>query len=93
MPWSARFLQPIFLTDGRKLETLYDAASYVTELSETEQDAAEWQTAMATLLLVAEHDGPIMMAHISMMRALNRHRPKAKPAPRQKRSRAYKIIR
>jgi hypothetical protein len=38
-----------------------------------EHDAPEWQAAMETLLLVAEHDGPTMFARIGIMRALNRH--------------------
>jgi hypothetical protein len=34
---------------------------------------AEWLAAMEALILVAEHDGPTMMARIGIMRALNRH--------------------
>jgi hypothetical protein len=34
-----------------------------------------------------------MMAHIAMMRALHRHKPKAAPVPRRKRAKAYRIIR
>jgi hypothetical protein len=48
---------------------------------------------MATLLLVAERDGPEMLARIGMMRALNRHRAKSAPAARQKRAKAYRLIR
>ena len=51
------------------------------------------KTAMETLLLVAEHDGPAMMARIGMMRALDRHSAKLTPAPRQKRAKAYRVIR
>jgi hypothetical protein len=40
-------------------------------LPKAEDDADEWQAAMETLLLVAEHDGPTMFARIGMM--LNRH--------------------
>ena len=43
---------------GRQLVTLEDA---------------EWLAAMEVLILVAEHDGPTMMARIGIMRALNRH--------------------
>ena len=93
MPWSARFLEPVFLPDGRRLETLHDAAQYITELPKAEHDNAEWQHAMATLLLVAEHDGPSMMAHIAMMRALHLNRPKPKPMPRKKRAKAHRIVR
>lgn len=48
---------------------------------------------MQALMLVAEHDGPTMLARIGVMRALHRHKPKAVSASRQKRAKAYKIIR
>lgn len=73
--------------------TLRDAATYITALPKAEHDADEWQTAMATLLLVAERDGPEMLARIGMMRALNRHRARPEPTPRQKRAKAYRVIR
>jgi hypothetical protein len=72
--WSARFDEPIILPDGRKLKTLRDAATYITGLPKAEHDAEEWQTAMQVLLLVAEKNGPTMMAHIGMLKALDRHR-------------------
>ncbi len=53
MGWSARFYDPIYLPSGRKLLTLRDAATYITELPKAEHDAPEWQAAMETLLLVA----------------------------------------
>jgi|tagenome__1003787_1003787.scaffolds.fasta_scaffold20975083_1 hypothetical protein len=92
MGWSARFFDPINLPSGRKLLTLRDAATYITELPKAEHDAPEWQAAMETLLLVAERDGPEMMARIGMLRALNRHDPKATPAPRRKRAKAYRVV-
>ena len=48
---------------------------------------------MEALLLVAEHDGPTMFARIGVMQALHRHKPKAVPAPRRKRAKAYRIVR
>ena len=33
----------------------------------------EWQAAIECLILVAEKNGPTMMARIGMMKALNRH--------------------
>ncbi|BAR61246.1 hypothetical protein ACVIWV_006034 [Bradyrhizobium diazoefficiens] len=48
---------------------------------------------METLLLVAERDGPEMMARIGMMRAINRHGAKTTPAPRRKRAKAYRVVR
>jgi hypothetical protein len=91
VPWSARFTDPIILPDGRELETLRDAAAYITGLPQAEHDTKEWQTAMEALLLVAERDGPEMMARIGMMRVLNRHG--AKTDPRRKRASAYRVIR
>ena len=46
---------------------------------------------METLLLVAERNGPEMLARIAMMRALNRQ---VKPtlAPRKKPAKAYRIV-
>ena len=38
MPWSAQFVDPIILPDGRKLKTLRDAAAYP---SRREQNIAE----------------------------------------------------
>ncbi len=71
--WRRKFEDPIGLPDGRKLVTLHDAATYITELPKAEHDAPEWQTAMKALLLVAEHGGPTMLARMGVMRALNRH--------------------
>ena len=65
MVWFKRFVDPIVLPDGRKLLTLRDAAEYITD----------WQVAMETLLLVAERDGPEMLARIAVLRALNRNGP------------------
>ena len=93
MPWDQQFSDPIELPTGRKLVTLRDAARYITKLPKAEHDAPEWQAAMQALLLVAEHGGPTMFARIGMMRALHRHKPKAAPAPRRKRAKAYRIVR
>ena len=38
-------------------------------------------------------DGPTMMVHIGMMRAIRLRRPKPKPAPRKKRAKAYRVMR
>jgi len=73
MSWDQRFYDPIEVPGRKPLATLRDAALYITKLSKAEQDAEEWQAAMAALLLVAEHNGPTMFARIGMMRALNRH--------------------
>ncbi len=43
------------------------------KLPKAEQDLEDWQAAVEALLLVAELNGPTMMARIGMMRALNRN--------------------
>ena len=48
---------------------------------------------MEAVLLVAERNGPTMLVRIGMMRALNRHVPKLAQAPRQRRAKAYRIVR
>ena len=93
MAWFKRFYDPIILPDGRKLLTLRDAAEYITALPKAEHDAADWQVAMETLLLVAERDGPEMLARIAVLQALNRHSATATPAPRRKPSKAFRIVR
>lgn len=72
MSWSRRFDKPIERLRGRQLVTLQDAATYIMKLPKAEQNLPEWQAAIEALLLVAEHDGPTMLARIGVMRALNR---------------------
>jgi hypothetical protein len=73
--WQRRFFDPIILSGGRELLTLRDAAEYITALPKAEHDAADWQVAMETLLLVAERDGPESLSRIAVMRALSRNGP------------------
>ena len=93
MAWFKRFVDPIILPDGRELLTLRDAAKYIAALPNAEHDAADWQVAMETLILVAERNGPEMLARIGMMRALNPHRVEAAPAPRRKPAKVFQIVR
>jgi hypothetical protein len=51
------------------------------------------RTAIEWLMLVGEHGGDPMVPRIAMMKALLRHEPKAAPASRRKRAKAYKLIR
>jgi hypothetical protein len=71
--WSRPFDDPIPLPRGRQLVTLADAGNYITKLPNAEHATAEWQAAMQALILVAESDGPTMLARIGVLRALNRH--------------------
>jgi hypothetical protein len=81
------------LTNGRKLFTLRDAATYIMSLPKAEQQAPQWQTAAELLMLVAERGGDPMMSRIAMMKALHRHEPRSESAPRRKRVKAYRIVR
>jgi hypothetical protein len=65
------------LPDGRKLITLKDAATYITELPEDERQRQEWQKAAPSLIGAAEHQDLIIQAHIDMLRAIPRN--EAKP--------------
>lgn len=90
--WKRRFEEPIPLPRGRQLVTLEDAGHYITKLSKSEQHLAEWQAAIEALILVAEHNGPTMMARIGVMRALNRGKPDPAIVPRCKGAKAYRIV-
>ena len=89
MAWFKRFYDPIILPDGRELLTLRDAAEYITALPKAEHDAADWQVAMEALLLVADRDGPEMLAWISVLNA----KPAPPPAPQQKPAKVFRIVR
>ncbi|WP_249144035.1 hypothetical protein [Bradyrhizobium lablabi] len=62
------------MTDGRKLVSLHDAATYITKLPKEEAAATEWQSAISELMLAVERNRPTMLARIGFMQALNRHR-------------------
>jgi hypothetical protein len=70
--WKREFEDPIPLPDGRMLITLRDAADYVTSLPKKESDLPDWQVAMQALMLVSR-SGPMMLARIAVMKALNHH--------------------
>jgi hypothetical protein len=68
MTWSTPFDDPIDLPDGRKLITLRDAATYITELPEAERQ--ECQIAAQSLIDAAEHQDLIKQAYIDVLRAI-----------------------
>ena len=53
---------PTVLPSRKPLVTLRDAALYITKLPKAEHDADEWRAAIQALLLVAERNGPTMLA-------------------------------
>jgi hypothetical protein len=69
--WSLKFEEPIEVGKGKALHTLRDAGDHILALSPHETKQPRWQTAVASLLLAAEKRGPIMMARIAIIRALN----------------------
>ena len=69
MSRGARFDDPIPLANGRKLLTLQDAATHITNLPKKESDLPERQAAIEALMLVADRGGPTMFARIGVMRA------------------------
>jgi hypothetical protein len=91
--WGQKFSDPISQPGRKPLLTLRDAALHITKLPKAEQQASQWQTAAELLMLIGEHGGDPMMAHIAMMQALRKDEPKAAPVPRRKRAKAYRIIR
>ena len=67
------FGDPIPLPRGRRLVTLKDAAAYILKLPQSQQQSPEWQAAAEVVFMAAEDRGPLMHAHVGMLRALNRH--------------------
>jgi hypothetical protein len=72
MSWDRPFAQPLPLLRGRPARTLRDAGNFIKDLPEIERDAPEWQLAVQMLTDAAEDRGPVLLAKISMERALNR---------------------
>lgn len=89
MSWSTKFEDPI-IHDGGTIQTLEDAAIYVTALPKKVYDLPHWQLAMEQLIMAAEDRGPLLHARIGMMRALNHGKPA--PARERKRAKAYRIL-
>jgi len=54
-------------------------------------DTPHWEAATKVLMLVAESGGPVMMAHIGMMRAIS-HGKAVTTAPRKKRVKAHQLL-
>jgi hypothetical protein len=55
-----------------QLVTFKDAADYFTRLPKAEHESPQWQAAVEALIMAAEDRGPLMLARIGMLRALNR---------------------
>jgi hypothetical protein len=66
--WDQQFFDPILLPGFTPLVTMRDAARYIVSLPKAEQQAPEWQTAAEALMLIGEHGGDPMFAHIRSKR-------------------------
>jgi hypothetical protein len=86
MSWSRQFDEPIPLPDGGELR-------YIEALPKAKHQRPEWQTATEMLLMAAEGRGPMIFAHIAMLKALNAWNPKPASEPRKKVTKKYKVIR
>ena len=80
MTWTARFSEPILLSDGAELATLQDAGAYIMRLPKPVHDSAPWQSAMHVLLQAADHGGPVEFARLGMMQALFPIAPRIDPS-------------
>jgi hypothetical protein len=85
VPWSRAFDEPIKPRKGRPIVTLKDAAAYIMKLPKSAQEAPEWQAAGGAVIMAAEDRGPLMLAHIGMMRALHG----AEPIPEARPSKTH----
>jgi hypothetical protein len=63
------FDNPIVLPNGKTLVTLKDAADYIMAMPKVKHSTAEWQAAAEALTMAAENCGPLMHAHVGMLRA------------------------
>ncbi len=91
--WSQPFDDPIPLPDRATLTTLRQAGEYIAALPAGEQRQAHWQMAVQMLLMAAEGRGPLMFAHIGMLRALHHGEPPRTPEPRRKPAKKYRLVR
>ncbi|MDB5611144.1 MAG: hypothetical protein JWP25_8044 [Bradyrhizobium sp.] len=73
MLWDRQFAEPIELPTGKKLTTLREAANYIKKLPKAEHDSPDWQLAIQTLIEAAEGRGPVLLARIGILKAVNRH--------------------
>jgi len=72
MSWDRPFAQPLPLLRGKPARTLREADNFIKSLPAMERDAPEWRLAAQTLADAAEDREPMLLAKISMDRALTR---------------------
>jgi hypothetical protein len=71
--WSLRFAEPIVLEDGTRLASLRQAITHLVKTIPAAERSSPAVLAAAELLTnAAEHDGPVELARIATLQALNR---------------------
>ena len=70
MSWERPFAQPVPLPEGPPAQTLRDAADYIRKLPQPERDGQEWRVAVQMLIDAAEDRGPMLLARMGIIRAL-----------------------
>ena len=73
MSWDRPFHQPVPLPEGPPAQTLRDAAAYIRKLPQPERDCQQWRLAVQMLIDAAEDRGPMLFAHMGIIRALEAH--------------------
>jgi hypothetical protein len=97
LSWSDRFDPPILLPGNAKpLETILDAARYVTGLPQRERQAEHWRPAALLLKLAGESEngGDQLLARIAVMYGIRKGAKDDPPTQRRrKQPKAYRIVR
>lgn len=70
MSWDRPFPQPVPLPKGPPAQTLRDAANYIGKLPQPERDCQEWRLAVQMLIDAAEDRGPMLIARMGIVSAL-----------------------
>jgi hypothetical protein len=73
MSWDRPFAQPVPLPKGPPAQTLRDAADYIRKLPQPERDCQEWRLAVQMLVDAAEDRGPMLIARMGIVSALEAH--------------------
>jgi hypothetical protein len=73
MSWDRPFPQPVPLPKGPPAQTLRDAADFIRKLSQAERDCQEWRLAIQVLVDAAEDRGPMLIARMGIVSALEAH--------------------
>jgi hypothetical protein len=75
--WSHKFREPIELPNGERLVTLRDAIAWLAKaVPASEHDLPVVQMAAHCVTDAAESNGPMVFARISMLKAINRDKPR-----------------